>query len=79
MDGNLISERSNQVHIRYEGNSYDVTFADIDVGDLSTDAEIRQAVARHLNAPASKLAGFAVDKNASTGDITLRPQATFGL
>ncbi len=78
MEGELISERSNQVHIRYEGNSYDATFADLDVGDLSTDAEIRQAVARHLNAPASKLANFAVDRNASTGDITLRPQATFG-
>ncbi len=78
MEGELISERSNQVHIRYEGNSYDATFADLDVGDLSTDAEIRQAVARHLNAPASKLSNFAVDRNVSTGDITLRPQATFG-
>lgn len=67
-----------QVHIRYEGSSYDVTFEDLDIGELSTEAEVRQAVAQHLEAPPAKLANFAVDKNEETGDITLRPQAVFG-
>lgn len=67
-----------QVHIRYEGHSYDVTFDDLDIGELSNEAEVRQAVARHLEAPPQKLANFAVDKNAESGDITLRPQAVFG-
>lgn len=67
-----------QVHIRYEGHSYDVTFEDLDIGDLSSEAQVRQAVARHLDAPPQKLANFAVDKNEETGDITLRPQAVFG-
>jgi hypothetical protein len=64
--------------IRYEGHSYDVTFDDLDIGELSNEAEIRQAVARHLEAPPQKLANFAVDKNTESGDITLRPQAVFG-
>lgn len=67
-----------QVHIRYEGNSYDTTFDDLDIGAMSTDAEVRQAVARHLEAPPAKLANFSLDKNEETGDITLRPQAVFG-
>ena len=67
-----------QVHIRYEGHSYDVTFDDLDIGELSDEAQVRQAVARHLEAPPQKLANFAVDKNAESGDITLRPQAVFG-
>jgi len=55
-----------------------VTFNDLDIGELSSEAEVRQAVARHLEAPPAKLAQFAIDKNAETGDITLRPQAVFG-
>lgn len=77
MEGNLIT-RGPELHIRYEGNSYDATLADLDIGDLSTDAHVRQMAARHLNVPAAKLSAFAIDRNTSTGDITLRPQATFG-
>ena len=77
MEGELLT-RGPELHIRYEGSSYDATLADLDVGDLSTDAHIRQQAARHLNVPASKLANFSIDRNTVTGDITLRPQATFG-
>jgi hypothetical protein len=66
------------LHVRYEGESADIPLSEIDLGDLSTDAQIREAAARHLNAPLAKLAGFVVDKNTETGDITLRPQAVFG-
>lgn len=66
------------LHVRYEGQSYDVPLGEIDVGDLSSDQQVREAAARHLNAPVSKLNGFAVDRNSDTGDITLRPQAVFG-
>lgn len=66
-----------QVHIRYEGQSYDVTFDDLDIGDMSSDVEVRNAVASFLNAPANKLSNFAIDRNAE-GEITLRPQAVFG-
>jgi hypothetical protein len=69
---------SGQVHIRYEGHSYDASFDDLDIGALSSEAEVRQAVARHLEAPPQKLAAFSVDKNEESGDITLRPQAVFG-
>lgn len=67
-----------QVHVRYDGQSFDMTTEELDVGDLSPDTDIRNAVARHLGAPNTKLNGFAIDRNQETGDITLRPQAVFG-
>lgn len=74
----MTTTRQPQVHIRYNGESRDVTFGDLDIGDLSTEAEIRSAAARFFEVPASKFANFAIDRNAETGDLTLRPQAVFG-
>lgn len=71
--------RTPEVHIRFEGRSYDTSFADLDIGDLSSDAEVREKVAAHLEAPPAKLANYEVDRNEETGDITLRPQAVFGI
>jgi hypothetical protein len=65
-----------ELHIRYDGRSYDLKLDALDLGDLSSDAEVRQAVATHLEVPPTKLANFAVDK--ADGNITLRPQAVFG-
>ena len=74
-----------QIHIRYEGQSMDITAdqRDLDIGDLSTDAQIIDAVGLHLenegHAEARrKLANFTIDRNAESGDVTLRPQAVFG-
>lgn len=66
-----------QVHVRVEGQSYDLRFADLDVGDLSTDNEIKTAVARFLEVPVAKVNTLALEKT-EDGDVTLRPQAVFG-
>ena len=66
------------VHVRYAGRSLDLPFHDLDLGDLSSDREVKQAVANRLNEPERKLDGYVVDRNKFTGDITLRPQAVFG-
>lgn len=66
------------LHIRYEGRSVDLALEDLDIGDLSSESQIRQVVAQHLDVPQTKLNNFAIDRNAETGDITLRPQAVFG-
>jgi HEAT repeat protein len=66
------------LHIRYEGQSYDAALSDFDIGDLSTDAQIRSAAATHLGTAETKFANFSIDRNAETGDVTLRPQAVFG-
>ena len=66
------------LHLRYDGGSHDVPLTEVDLGDAATDAQIREAAATHLSVPLSKMAGYVVDRNTETGDITLRPQAVFG-
>ena len=67
-----------QLHFRFDGRSFDVDQSDLDVGVLSTDAQVRQAVATHLGVPLAKIQTFAIDRNQATGSMTLRPEAVFG-
>ena len=69
---------SDQVHVMYEGRSLDLNCADLDVGTLSNDTQIRAAVAEALDVPTTKLANYAIDRNEDTNEVTLRPQASFG-
>lgn len=69
---------SPQIHIRYEGRSLDIDLNDLDVGALSSDTQIRQAVATRLEVSVTKLNNFAIDRNEENGSLTLRPQAVFG-
>lgn len=73
-----VQQRIGQLHIRYNGASYDVPLHEVDLGDLSSDQQVREAAARYVETPAVKFASFSVDRNTETGDITLRPQAVFG-
>jgi hypothetical protein len=78
MDAQVAVPNRPQLHIRFDGRSFDVDLNDLDVGVLSPDNDIRQAVATHLGVPLNKLQAFAVDRNQATGQLTLRPEAVFG-
>ena len=65
------------VHIRFEGHSLDVPQGDLDVGAASSDAEVKRALARHLEVPEPKLRDYVVDRH-ETGNMTVRPEAVFG-
>jgi hypothetical protein len=65
------------VHIRFEGRSWSVPCSTLDVGDLSTDRDVRRALARYFNVPERKLAAYVVDRHAN-GNMTVRPEAVFG-
>lgn len=66
------------IHIRYDGRSTDIPLNELDVGTLSTDEQIRMAVANHLGAPIGKIRAFVIDRNQETGSLTMRPEAVFG-
>jgi len=70
--------QSPTLHLRFDGTSSDIPLHELDVGNLSSDAQIRSAVAEHVGIPLPKLQAYVVDRNAQTGDITLRPDAVFG-
>jgi hypothetical protein len=65
------------VHIRFEGRSRDLPLNELDLGPRSTDGEIKQVLARHLEVPAEKLRDYVVDRH-ETGNLTVRPEAVFG-
>ncbi len=68
----------NNLHILFDGRSTDISLDELDVGTLSTDEQIRTAVARYLGAPRAKLDIFAVRRHEQTGSLTLHPEAAFG-
>ena len=71
------TERRPQLHLFFDGRSHDLNLAELDVGVVSSDDQIKAAAANGVGAPASKLATWAVERNEQTGDITVRPPAVF--
>lgn len=65
-------------HIMYDGQTYDVNMDDLDVGVLSTDQEIRNAISEKEGIPLNKINRYMIDRNEETGNVTLRPEAVFG-
>jgi hypothetical protein len=65
------------LHIRFEGRSFDIPLSDLDVGAVSTDADVKRALAEYLEIAPSKLRDYVVDRH-ETGNLTVRPQAVFG-
>jgi hypothetical protein len=65
------------IHVRFEGRSQDIRFIVLDIGDLSTDQDVRQALAAYLDVPVRRFNGYVVERHAN-GNITIRPEAIFG-
>lgn len=65
------------VHVRFEGQSWSLPFTALDIGDLSSDRDVRRALARYFNVSERKFAPYVVDRHAN-GNITVRPEAVFG-
>ncbi len=65
------------LHARYDGQSFDIPLSGLDVGPGSGDAQIKRALARHLEISEAKLRDYTVDRH-ETGNLTVRPQAVFG-
>jgi hypothetical protein len=75
---NEVVNNTPMIHVFYDGQSHDVEMSMLDIGNQSSDQQIRDAVATHFSVPANKLRNFTVDRNAATGHMTLRPDAVFG-
>ena len=66
----------NYLHLRFDGQSNDIPLDELDVGDLSTEDEVKQSVASYMNVPVEKLETYKLDKTEDS--MTLRPNAVFG-
>ena len=65
------------LHIRFDGRSFDIPLSDLDVGTMSSDADVKRALSGYLNVPEGKLRDYVVDRH-ETGNLTVRPEAVFG-
>ena len=73
----LTSAQEHFVHVRFEGQSWDIAFSILDLGDFLATKEVRQALANYLQVPLDKFTSYIVQRHAN-GNITLRPEAVFG-
>ncbi len=65
------------VHIRFQGKSWDIPTTELDVGGLSSDDQVRAAVASYLGVSARDLRFYVIERHAN-GNLTVRPEAVFG-
>jgi len=65
------------VHIRFEGKSQDISVSELDVGQASTDEQIKSAVASFLDVEPAKLENYVIERH-ENGNYTVRPEAVFG-
>ena len=65
------------LHVRFEGRSCDVPLSDLDVGNMSSDEQVKDRLAEYLSVPVQKFAFYKVDRH-ETGNMTVRPEAVFG-
>lgn len=65
------------MHVRVFGRSRDIALDLLDIGSASTDAAVREAVARFMEITPAQLAGTVVERH-ENGNMTVRPEAVFG-
>jgi hypothetical protein len=65
------------IHVRFAGQSHRIEASALDVGSLSSDNEIKQALAQHFDVPVAKFTAYVVERH-DNGNITVRPEAVFG-
>ena len=73
----IIPDNVPRLHVRYEGRSWNMLLSDLDLGPLSSDEEVRWALARYLDVPAGSFKLYVVEHHGN-GNITVRPEAVFG-
>lgn len=66
-----------QLHIRFDGRSFDIPLSDLDVGVLSSDRDVKLALSSYLDIRENELRDYTVDRH-QTGNLTVRPEAVFG-
>jgi hypothetical protein len=73
----VISRNTPQLHVRYEGRSWDLPLSDLDLGTNSSDEAIRKALAGYLAVKEASLRRYVIERHAN-GNLTIRPEAVFG-
>ncbi len=73
----VISRNTPQLHVRFEGRSWDLPLSDLDLGTHSSGEAIRQALAGYLAVKEASFRRYVIERHAN-GNLTIRPEAVFG-
>ena len=65
------------LHVRFDGRSLDIPLNDLDLGNSSSDTQVRESVSEYLNVQTNRLRYYVIDRH-ETGNMTLRPEAVYG-
>jgi hypothetical protein len=65
------------LHVRFEGRSFDLREARLNINAGFDDNKIKEQVARHLEVPKARLDYYVIDRT-TNGDLILRPEAVYG-
>lgn len=64
------------VHVRFDGRSEELPMSALHLNAAATDAEIKAAVASHLDRPAGSFGDYVVVRYAES--VVIRPEALYG-
>jgi len=64
------------VHVRFDGRSEELTLVVLGLNSDATDAQIKRAVVRHFDLPASHLDTYVIVRTDQA--IIVRPEAIYG-
>ncbi|GCE28404.1 hypothetical protein KDA_38880 [Dictyobacter alpinus] len=64
------------VHVRVNGRSEELPFAQLGIAQNSTDSQFKDAVARYLDLPTDSLTDHVIVR--TTQAIIIRPEALYG-
>jgi hypothetical protein len=73
----MMQQLNPMIHVRFAGQRHRIEASGLDVGSLSSDNEIKGALARRFGVPVAKFADYVVERH-DHGNITVRPEAVFG-
>jgi hypothetical protein len=65
------------VHVRFEGRSYDLKEAQLELGAGMNDREVKERLARHFEVGLDRFHDYVIDRGPS-GDLIVRPEAVYG-
>lgn len=64
------------LHVRFDGRSEELTFAQLDLGSDASDTQIKQAVSGHFDLPLDHFDDYVIVRTQNA--VILRPEALYG-
>lgn len=74
-------EVNETIHVRYDGNTYNLLLDNLDIVDNFDDNQLIEAVSKYLSSEIGQdvdLSGYSVDRYENNGLYDIHPQAKFG-